>query len=244
MIQAHRPRPGRFREGNDEQGSRVRQVGIRRAFVALAALLAASAAAAVPASAAVLVPAQGCFVNSDPADPGQVKLLGGGFAPGHQISLRGSGVSASGIANGSGGVTFVTAAPLLDTSGPATRTLTLSADDASVGGETLATATVRVANLAFVTQPRVAKLSARVRWSFSGFPSGHELYAHFTRRGKQIGEIRFGRTTGPCGTLSVRAKFFPLGRVPAATYGLQVDDSSRYSGRTRPSITTSISTFF
>ena len=59
----------------------------------------------------------------------------------------------------------------------------------------------------FVTN---APLSGRPRqkttWHFSGFPSGTAIYGHYRSHGRTIKNYRFGKPTGPCGTLTVRAR--------------------------------------
>jgi hypothetical protein len=227
------------------------EAGLRmgRRAAALALALAVPAVAAAGASAAVITPvyAKGyqCYVNPSPLKPVNIGIFGTGFTPGNDIEIEGDQVADHAPALANGSIAFITRGPILGTPDPGYKVFTISAlDESDVNAmNPLATTKIRVANFAFDTTPASARLTSKVRWSFSGFPLGKEIYAHFTHSGRQIGALKFGHAKAPCGTLSAKARFFPLSRVAPGTYGVQVDASRRYNKRTTPRITSSLKTF-
>jgi hypothetical protein len=93
-----------------------------------------------------------------------------------------------------------------------------------------------------IHKPTEAALTKKVTWYFSGFRRGKFIYAHYLHK-KPAAQARFGRATGPCGLLKVKARFYPGGHPRFKTYTVQIDDSKRYSKHASPKIVTKLGTF-
>ena len=187
-----------------------------------AAVLAATAVAlAAPAAArAATITASGtCFVSSR-----QIAITGAGFTAGSQVRISG-GVFGSALADGAGNISTTVSAPAVSTIAP--RQVAITASDGTNSGG----ATVSIIRDVLVTN---APLSGRPRqkttWRFAGFPSGTAIYGHFRWHGRTIKNYRFGQPTGPCGTLSVRARRIPVpsSSLHSGTWTLQLDQRRHY----------------
>ena len=187
-----------------------------------AVLAAAAVALAAPAAArAATITASGtCFVSSR-----KIAITGAGFTAGSQVRI-GGGVFGSALADGAGNISTTVSAPAVSTIAPKRVAITAS-DGTNSGG-----ATVSIIRDVLVTN---APLSGRPRqkttWHFAGFPSGTAIYGHFRWHGRTIKNYRFGRPTGPCGTLSVRARRIPVpaSSLHSGTWTLQLDQRHQYS---------------
>jgi hypothetical protein len=197
--------------------------------------LGCSGLAAAQASAATITVAQPCVVNADASVGSPMTVTGMGFTPGDTIQLqttRGGGFGTA-LADASGNISAVIAAPLLSTLGPSVETFTLTASDSLTPLPVNPTTTFPVANLAVGTHPAEAKPARRVTWTFTGFPSGAKIYAHYVHGKKAVARTAFGRAGGPCGVLKKKAVFFP-GHAKYELYTVQVDTALRYSPSTLP----------
>jgi hypothetical protein len=209
------------------------------AAVAATGTVALSAGAlAAPAGAQTISVNRACFVNANPAKGAAVGVSGSGFTPGDSVALQATGVSGTITVGADGTFSTVVPGPTLGTAGPAQRKFTLNARD-ETNGVTAASTTLRVANLAFSTQPAQAKPSTPVTFHFSGFRGGQGIYGHFIHGHVTITH-KFGRATGPCGMLKAKSRLFPGGRPRFQHYKVQFDDARRYSRRSRPNIVTGI----
>jgi hypothetical protein len=131
-------------------------------------------------------------------------------------------------------------APVLPTDAPDAAPFALTATD-ETDGVTTASTTIEVANLAVATNPAEGKPTKRVTWTFSGFTSGAEIYAHYLHGKKVTATAKFGVATGPCGVLKTRAVFYP-GKAKYDSYKVQVDDSRRYSTTSLPHLIATLQT--
>jgi hypothetical protein len=197
--------------------------------------LACSSLAAAQASAATLAVVQPCVVNADASVGSPMTVTGTGFTPGDTIELQttSGGGFGSALADASGNISAVIAAPLLSTLGPSVKTFTLTASDSLTPLPVDPTTTFPVANLAVGTNPTQAKPTKRVTWTFTGFPSGAKIYAHYVHGKKAVARAAFGRAGGPCGVLKKKAVLFP-GHAKFELYTVQVDIAPHYSPSTRP----------
>ena len=189
--------------------------------VRLAAATAAVCALAAPtaAHAGTLTPQGGCFVTGN-----AVPLVGAGFAAGSTISLSG-GAFGSSQADAAGNFTTQLQAPLVTTVAP--RAITVTASDGTNAG----TATFPVVARLFNTNaPLNGRPRQKTTWRFSGFSPGTAIYGHYRFGGRTIKNYRFGKPTGPCGTLSVRARRMPIptNRIRRGTWTLQLDQRRHY----------------
>jgi hypothetical protein len=208
----------------------------------VALTLGASGVAAAQASAATISVAQACVVNADPAVGSPMVVTGAGFTPGDSIDLSTPTGDAFGTATAdvSGDFSVQMSAPTLPTVNPAAAAFALGATD-ETDGVTTASTTINVANLAVATNPAQAKPTKKVTWTFSGFTSGAEIYAHYLHGKKVTATTKFGRATGACGLLKTKAKFYP-GKAKYGSYNVQVDDSRHYSSKSLPHLDATLKT--
>ncbi len=199
--------------------------------------LAGAGALALPASASAAAAAaldKPCYVAGQ---PGTLALFG--FAPNAVVSLTSSDLPPVKIttdATGSFAVLF-RPPPGTDLKRPGSREIAFTATEDANPANT-ATATSRIAPLAFATDKGTKSPKAKRSWYFSGWVTGQPIYAHFRFRGRTKGNFRFGVATGPCGEYKRRAPGIAIkGRVPAGTWTVQVDQSPTYSPNTQPSLT-------
>jgi hypothetical protein len=213
----------------------------------LAAFVAAGAAtmgvAAAQASAASIAVGQACVVNANPGVGSQMTVTGTGFTPGDTIDLQTTTGGAYGTttADPTGNISAQLAGPILSTIGPGMASFTMTATDEDTALPTAPSTTFDVANLAVSTNPAEAKPTKRVTWSFSGFIGGAEIYAHYLHDKKVVARTKFGRASGPCGTLKTKKVFFP-GKPKYDSYQVQVDDAARYSARSLPHLIATLKT--
>ncbi|HEY5316428.1 MAG TPA: hypothetical protein VIJ20_00505 [Solirubrobacteraceae bacterium] len=208
----------------------------------LAVAFAISGVAAAQASAAAIAVTQACVVNANPAEGSPMTVNGTGFTAGDSINLQTVTGDAFGTATAdvNGNFTATFAAPTLSTPNPAAGAFTLQAMD-ETDGVTTASTTFDVANLAVATNPARAKPNKKVTWSFSGFTSGAQIYAHYLHGKKVTATMRFGRAGGPCGVLKTRKVFYP-GHAKYGSYKIQIDDARRYSATTLPRLVATLKT--
>ncbi len=205
------------------------------AAAALGSLVAAAPAAAQAPVVAVDKP---CYIEREP-----MAISTSGFVPGSSVSVQAEQLFAAQPADPTGAALFTSeTAPIVPTITPDAKTFTLTA---AQDGQPLATTTFQVANFAFSVTPSRARPTSKVRYRFSGFPTGRNVYVHVRRNGKTMGTTKLGRAQGACGTLSKRARFMPVraGRVPFGTYTYQFDTSPKYRSTTRPALRGSVSIF-
>ncbi len=188
------------------------------------------------AQAAKIAVAKPCYVNKSRANRASMTVTGSGFAPGGQVQISSSDGSAKVVASAgpTGAVAATTSAPDPSFTLPGQKTVTLTATEATVAGPAISASTpVTVAPLAVGIEPTEALPTQVVTWYFSGFEPGKPIYGHYLRR-KQVALTRFGRAQGACGVLRSRALLYPGGHPRYRLYGLQFDDSRRYSKRSTP----------
>ncbi len=194
----------------------------------------AVALTASPAQAATLIANKQCYREGDASDP--VRFLGGPFTPNGNVNVTRDGIpiltqegrplraNAAGIVAG-----ILTRAPIIDP--VKERPFTLVATDAANPALT-GTLTRLVSQLDVTVRPPGGRPATRRRINARGFTGGGTLYAHVVR-GRSRRNVRIGRLTGPCGTLTARKRLFRKG-ARVGTYRVQFDASRGYSPRTYP----------
>jgi len=208
-------------------------VKLRIALIAAGALITGALPAA--AQAATLKTDRACY------GPGEkVVITGAGFTPGGQavISQDARQLIAFGQ-NPDDPSDDIASNGTFQASGPATvlasgeRKSVFTASDPTNPALT-ATATTR-----FTALDVVGSLSGRPekpkKLRIRGFTHATTLYAH-VRRGKKGRNIRLGRVKKPCGTLTVKKRFFPRNNVPSGIYHVFIDGKRTFSKKTRPSL--------
>lgn len=208
-----------------------------RLAISCAALVPASAGLAAAASAATLSADKACYVNINPAQGAQMVITGSGFTPQGTVDLSGGTVFATAVADPAGNVAFSTAAPTLATFDAGQTSTVLTATDEATGAPS-APLTVLSANLAVSTKPASVKNVRKdpVMFSFSGFTPGKHIYGFYARK-KIVAKARFGKASGPCGTLRQRALLYPGGRPHNDQYKVTFEDSAKYSKKAFPIVT-------
>ncbi|MEA2198938.1 MAG: hypothetical protein QOJ25_2989 [Solirubrobacteraceae bacterium] len=195
-----------------------------------------SGALAAQASAATLAVAQPCVVNADASAGSPMTVTGTGFTPGDTIELQttSGGGFGTAVADATGNIsTLMTAPTLPNASIPAAAPFTVTATDSLTPLPVNPTATFMVANLAVGVHPARAVPGKKVTWTFSGFVSGANIYAHYLHGKKVTATAKFGRANGPCGLLKTKAVFYP-GKAKYPTYKVQFDDSRRFLASALP----------
>ena len=210
-----------------------------RAAVSVVALL-TPAAVAAQASAATLSVNRGCFVNTITKGtilPAPMVVTGSGYVPGDPVTITSTDGTVDKLtqASPSGTIAVPIGAPTPFLKLPGSKVVALTASDYNAAGTITGGTFLKTTYLDVATVPGTARPSQKVTWYFSGFRPGRPIYVHYLHRGRQVARMRFGRAKGVCGLLRTRARFFP-GRQRYHTYGLQFDDSQRYSKRSRPRI--------
>jgi hypothetical protein len=191
---------------------------------AAAATAVAGAALAAPgaANAATLAVQGACFVTNAP-----VPVVGAQWQPGSVVSI-GGGAVASTQADGAGNIAAQVQAPLVTTIQP--KVITITATIPSAPAFTASARFPVIRDVLLSNAPLSGRPRQKTTWRFTGFPGGVAIYGHYRFRGRTIKNYRFGRPTGPCGTLSVRARRVPVpaSRLRSGTWTLQLDQRRHY----------------
>jgi hypothetical protein len=192
----------------------------------LAAATAASLTIPAAASASTLTLPGTCVEQGT-----SVEMSGSGFTPEYAVQIDG-GLSGSAYPEDDGTFKFSGGVPAWEKFIPTTQTVTATDQINPANSTQLSFQLYKFgSNLPVKGNPRQS-----VSWQFSGYPAGSVIYGHFRRNNKRVGDYRFGRASGACGTLVTRAKRIPFKVKGARTGGwyLQVDNKPTYSYNTRP----------
>ena len=197
----------------------------------LAAAVAATAfGGAAEANAATIGVNGACFIEG-----GQLVAAGNGFTPGGPVNYTFDGaLSASGVADAAGNVSQPLTAPTLS-GNTIQHTYSLAAQD-QTNPANAGTASVTVTKLTATLKPRRAKPSRKVKFGIHGMPPGVTVYLHYVFHGKSRATRKIGKPSAPCGTLTVRKRFFPMRHPKTGNWTFQFDNKKRYSASTRPAI--------
>jgi hypothetical protein len=207
--------------------------------VGAAVALASSGVVAPQALGATVVVTSPCVVNIHPSHGSEMTVKGAGFAAGGIVQIRANVKSLDtygAVAKGNGTFTSKFRAPTLATRGPRVSTFGLAAY--SLDGGTAAT-NYLVANLAVASRPTVPQPGQKLAYSFSGFVSGAQIYAHYLHGNMVTATTTIGTTSGPCGTLHATVPRYP-GKNTYHGYTVQFDDSPQYSTTSRPRVVRSL----
>ncbi len=198
------------------------------------ALMGASAVA-LPASASAATVAldKPCYISGRPGI-----FAGFGFAPNAVISINNADLGPTTVTTDPTG-SFAQGFTPPDGRAlgkPGSRDIVFTAAEVANPAST-ASATSKIAPLAFATNRGTKSPKADRSWSFSGWKVGKPIYAHFRFRGKTKRNFRMGVATGPCGEFKRRAPGIAVrGRVSAGLWTIQVDQRRTYSRSTMPAL--------
>jgi hypothetical protein len=171
-----------------------------------------------------------CYLSGGP-----INASGTGFTPGGPVNYAFDGqLAASGTADPAGNIAQPLTAPILP---PDTiqHNYSLAAEDQTNPG-LAATTGVLVTRRAATVTPRRARPKSRVKFGIHGMPPGGPIWLHYVFHGKQRYRTRLGTARAPCGTLTVRMRFFPVNRPRVGTWTFQFDNKKRYSRSSQPRI--------
>jgi hypothetical protein len=171
-----------------------------------------------------------CFLDSD-----MLGVSGSGFTPGAAVSYAFDGVaSASGSADTSGNIAQQIAAPVLPVDS-VEHTYNLTGTDQS-NLANVASTQVTVTKLTASLTPQRARPRRKIKFNVRGMPPGVTVYLHYIYRGRPMATVTLGKPKAPCGTLSVRRRFFPFDNPRVGIWIFQFDHKRSYSSHTRPAI--------
>jgi hypothetical protein len=190
----------------------------------LAAAAGVTAALVAPGAAhAATLGVQGaCFVTGGP-----VTVTGGSFTPNAPVSI-GGGAFGSTVADAAGNISAQIAAPFVNTVAP--KTIGITATDSAAPGNVGSAQFQVIARPLNTNAPLNGRPRQKTTWRFSGFPAGTAIYGHYRFHGRTMKNYRFGKPTGACGTLVVRARRMPMpsSRIRRGTWTLQLDQRRHY----------------
>jgi hypothetical protein len=190
----------------------------------LAAALIAASAVVLPASAEAAAIA---VSNACPVSGAKFAVSGSGFTPGATVRF-GDDVSGSTVADAAGNIAATFTAARVRTVSP--RAFRITATDGA-NPAIAAAARFRVIRDSLLTNaPLGGAPRGKTTWVFVGFAAGTAIYGHYRFGGRTMKDYRFGTPTGPCGTLTVRARRVPVpaARLHSGTWTLQLDQRPHF----------------
>jgi hypothetical protein len=195
----------------------------------LAGLVTALCAASAASAASVSVNGT-CFIEQE-----QITTSGAGFTPSGSVAFAFDGVTADfSPADASGSLFTTLTAPTLD-SGVLVHTFNLVATD-QTNPANVGSTQVTVTKFGAGIHPVDARPRRTVKFAIRGMPPRVTVYLHYVLHRRARATITLGRPAPPCGTLTVKRRYFPFHRPAAGTWTLQFDGKKHYSSATRPAI--------
>jgi hypothetical protein len=205
-----------------------------RLHVAAGSLLIALAMPAAAQAAPTMEPLKPCYVTAGTArapegEPVQVNAQG--FTPNSKVDLSLDGALVKDGANlqvDDAGLVKLPEfpAPFVPRR-TGTRDFTVTLTETDNPANTVS-ATARTTALGVDIKPGRAAPSDRIRFSGRGFTADKPVYAHYTRKGKQVKRVRLTRRTGRCGTWSVKRPQFPMKNPAQGVWWVQFDQSKKF----------------
>jgi hypothetical protein len=113
-----------------------------------------------------------------------------------------------------------------------------------LSGQILAEVPFQIANLAVKTVPATASYHKVVTYVFAGFRPNKPIFGHFFRNKQLVVTHKYGKATGPCGTLEAKARLFPGNGPRDAKYKVQFDDSKNVNPKATPRFVTALGSVF
>ena len=204
-----------------------------RVYAVAGTLLVALAAPASAQAVPTIEPLKPCYVTAGTAKNPQgegVQISAQGFTPNAKVDLTVNGAPLNGSTGLQVGDTGVLP-PLPGFPAPFVRKgiedFTVTLTEQGNAANTV-TATAKAVKLGVDIEPKRARPSQRISFTGSGFTADKPVYAHYTRRGRQVERVRLARQTGECGTWSVRRPQFPMKNPGQGTWFVQFDQSKKY----------------
>jgi hypothetical protein len=225
-----------------DKGKRAAAVAIVAAGASLG-VVGTSSAATVGATLAVN---QQCYVTVGKARPTMV-VTGTGYPAGQQINVSDATGSFDEdvTADATGAITATGPAPETFFSKPGEKADVISATGYDeTGNEYVGSARTELSFLgASAAKTKRAHglqaLTFKTKWTFSGFPEGKSVYAHYIYGKKTVARQSFGKAKGPCGLLTATARLYPA-KPHHREYRLQIDSRKSYSAKASPRLVTKV----
>jgi hypothetical protein len=194
----------------------------------LLGLAAPAGAQAVP----TIEPLRPCYVTAGTAEDPQgegVVVRGQGFTPNSRVDLTVNGapvLGGDGLQVNDAGLLALDPfrAPWVPSG---TRDFTVTVTEVDNAAQTV-TATAKATKLRVKVRPESARPSDRIRFSGSGFTGDKPVYAHYTRKNKQMARVLMAERTGECGSWSARRTQFPMRNPAQGTWVVQFDQSRKF----------------
>lgn len=199
--------------------------------VGTATLLASGALAAQSSAAAIALNA-GCYLNTS-SSTARMTIGGRGFAPSTSIKIKGR-VSATVTTDTAGSFATTLKAPN-DTRKPGARKFTVTASGADATGQSAKVSTTGHYSLAgLALSDTVVGFGTRITYYFGGFRPGKQIYGHYFVGKRLTGRKRFGKATGPCGTLNAKATGYPVSKAQPDKWTVFYDNVKKFSKNAIP----------
>ncbi|HTU27782.1 MAG TPA: hypothetical protein VMF07_00250 [Solirubrobacteraceae bacterium] len=219
---------------------------------AVAAIVAAGASLGIAGTAtAATVPAtlavnQACYITIGKTRP-TMTVTGTGYIPGDPVNISdATGTFDEDVtADASGAITATAPAPVGIFDKPGEKADAITATDYSEDGNEYVGTTQTELSFLGVTASKTKRahglraLTFKTKWSFSGFPEGKSIYAHYIYGKKTVARQSFGKAKGPCGLLTTHARLYPA-TPHHREYHLQIDSRRSYSRHASPRIVTKV----
>ena len=198
-----------------------------------AVTLLASGALAAQAFAAQIALNAGCYLNTN-SSTAKVTIAGRGFFPSSSVDISG-GVFGTITADAAGNFVTTVRAPN-DTIKPGARKFIVRAsNDDPATGQSVSASTIghySVAGLAL--SDTVVGFGKRVTYYFGGFRPGKQIYGHYFVGKRLTGRKRFGKATGPCGTLKAKATGYPVSNAHPDKWTVYYDNVKKFKKNAIP----------
>jgi hypothetical protein len=198
-----------------------------------AAALLASGAFAAQSSAAQIALNASCYLNTD-SSTAKVTVAGRGFLPSSGVHI-GGGVGGSATTDAAGSFVTTVVAPHATTK-PGARKFTVTASDTNITtGQRVTASTTGHYTLAGVAlSANYVGFDKRITYFFGGFIPGKQIYGHYFISGQETGRKRFGKATGPCGTLKAKATGYPVDRSHPKKWTVYFDNVKKFEKKAIP----------
>jgi hypothetical protein len=209
---------------------------LRRGAVCMtagAATLLASGALAAQSSAAQIALNASCYLNTS-SSTAKVTIAGRGFFPSSSVDISG-GVFGTVTADVAGNFVITVRAPN-GTIKPGARkfTVTASNDDPTTGQTVTASTIGHYSRAGLALGDTVVGFGKRITYYFGGFRPGKQIYGHYLIGKRLTGRKRFGKATGPCGTLKAKATGYPVSNQHPDKWTVYYDNVKKFKKHAIP----------
>lgn len=200
--------------------------------VGVATLLAPGALAAQSSAAQIALNAS-CYLNTS-SSTAKVTIAGRGFVPSSSVDI-GGGVFGTVTTDAAGNFVTSVRAPN-DTLKPGARKFTVTASE----NDPTTSQTIKASTIGHYSQAGLALsdnmvgFGTRITYYFGGFRPGKQIYGHYFIGKRLAGRKRFGKATGPCGTLKAKATGYPISNAQPEKWTVFYDSVKKFTKNAIP----------